>query len=440
MSSPKEKAEALVRRLAGAGHRAVLAGGCVRDLLRGVEPEDWDVATSAGFDEIVRLFPEARPVGAAFGVALVIDGPDAFEVATFRRERGYSDGRHPDAVDPGSLEEDVRRRDFTINAMMLDPATGEVLDLVGGRADLAARLVRCVGDARARLDEDRLRLVRAVRFAARLAFEIEPETLAAVRELGPHVASVSAERLRDELLKMLTPGGACARRALELLRETRLLREILPELVPMAGTHQNVRYHPEGDVWQHTLLVLEKLPAASPALAMGALLHDVGKPVVAGAAGGGFRTHDEVGAEIAETLLRRLRFSNDRIERAVSLVREHMRLKDLPRMRPAKLARFLRRADVADHLALHKADCEASHGDLSIWEFARRKLAELPPERLRPPRLVTGRDLLAMGLAPGPRVGEVLAALEEAQLEGRISTRKEALALARALAGESEKD
>jgi poly(A) polymerase len=427
----EELARSIVAALRAAGHSAYFVGGCVRDLLLSRTAKDFDVATSARPAELLQLFPGADSVGAHFGVVIVHSGAAHVEVATFRSDLEYLDGRRPEAVrfetDP---REDVLRRDFTINALLLDPFSGEILDYVNGRADLEARTLRAIGDPETRFREDHLRLLRAVRFAARLGFEIEPSTAQAIRSLAPLIHKVSVERVRDELARMLTEGGA--KRGFELLDSTGLLHEILPEIEAMKGVEQPPEFHPEGDVWTHTLIMLDGLHQPSLELALGVLLHDVGKP-------GTFRIaerirfdgHVEKGLEIARPLLTRLRFPTHVIEAAEALIANHMKFSDAPRMRESKLKRFIRMPDFEEHMALHRLDCLSSHGHLDHYDFVRRKLKELPPEQLKPPRLVTGRDLIAEGYKPGPLFGAVLDEIEDAQLEGAISTREDGLALAR---------
>ncbi len=432
----RQLAERICAQLKAAGHQAYLVGGCVRDILLGREPADFDVATDATPDRVQELFPESLAVGAQFGVIVVTEGDAQVEVATFRSDIGYSDGRHPDRVEYAtSAKEDVQRRDFTINALLLDPATGEVLDYVGGRKDLEAGIIRAIGDAAARFQEDKLRMVRAVRFAARFRYAIEARTFAAIARLAPEICQVSAERIRDELTKLLTEGAA--RRGFELLDESRLLPELLPEISQMKGVEQPPQFHPEGDVWTHTLLMLEQLPAgASPTLAWGVLLHDVGKPPTFTPPAGPngrirFDEHVEVGTRMAEEIARRLRFSNDDTDQIAALVANHLRFKDVAQMRPATLKRFVRLPKFGEHLELHRLDCLSSHRNLESYEYVRRFLAETPPEQVRPPRLITGDDLLALGFKPGPSFKEILSAVEEAQLNGAIQTHEDALAMVR---------
>lgn len=421
----------LIQRLRSAGHAAFLTGGCVRDLLLGRTPKDFDVATSAQPDELLRLFPGADRVGAHFGVVMVHDAAERVEVATFRSDLEYTDGRRPEGVrfetDP---RQDVLRRDFTINALLLDPLSGEILDFTGGRADLAVRLIRAIGDPERRFGEDHLRLLRAVRFAARLGFEIEPETFAAIGRLAPAIRSVSAERVRDEIARILTEGGA--RRGFELLDATGLLKQILPEVAALKGVRQPPEFHPEGDVWTHTLIMLDGLREPSLTLALGVLLHDIGKPATFRIAERiRFDGHVEKGVEIAHSLLSRLRFPNQTIEAVEALIANHMKFMEVPRMRESTLKRFMRLPDFEEHMALHRLDCLSSHGGLDNYGFVRRRQLEVPPEQLKPVPLLTGRDLIAAGYRPGPMFGTILHEIEDAQLEGRIATAEEALHLAR---------
>ncbi|MCA2967077.1 MAG: CCA tRNA nucleotidyltransferase [Acidobacteriaceae bacterium] len=412
----------IIRVLRAAGHEAWLVGGCVRDLLLGLTPEDYDVATSARPEEIAGLFPAARPVGAHFGVMLVGE----VEVATFRSDGVYADGRRPETVNyETNPSADARRRDFTINGLFLDPFSGEVLDFVGGREDLARRTVRAIGDAAVRFAEDHLRMLRAVRFAARLDFAIDGATLAAI-DPGA-IRRIAVERVFAELNRILGEGGAA--RGMELLDRCGLLAELLPEVKAMQGVEQPADWHPEGDVWVHTLALLRHMGAAGPGLAWGGLLHDVGKPVTQTVTDRiRFNGHDRVGAEMAGRILRRLRAAGELIERVEYLVSCHMRFLELPKMKPATLKRFLRHEGFAELLELHRLDCLASSGRLGTYEYARAQWEGLRPEELRPAPLVTGRDVMALGVAPGPRIGELLRALEEEQLEGNLSTREEALA------------
>jgi poly(A) polymerase len=483
-----EAALGIVERLRAEGHQAYLAGGCVRDLLAGREPHDYDVATSATPDVVLGLFERTFAVGAHFGVVLVADGDEAgdgtTEVATFRSDGAYSDGRHPDAVQyTTSAEEDVKRRDFTINGLLLDPEKlfpqglkpiaceepdvlaeartlqGEaithsaqddssittqhtmrsaVMDFVGGVGDLDAGVVRAIGRAEQRFEEDHLRMLRGVRFAARFGFEVEAGTKAAMRGMAARIDGVSRERVRDELTKMLTEGQA--RRAFELLEETGLLAEVLPEMARMKGVEQPPQFHPEGDVWVHTLGLLEQLEAGcSMTLAWGALLHDVGKPPTFRRAPDRIRFdgHVEVGVAMAAEICRRFRFSNEETRQIVALVENHMRFMDAGRMKASTLKRFFRLERFEEHLALHRMDCVAGSGYLEHWEFVREKWLAMPEETVRPKPLITGRELIAAGYRPGAGFKEMLRAVEDAQLEGTIASADEALRLVRERFGEA---
>jgi poly(A) polymerase len=449
-----DEAMRVVATLRTAGHQAYLAGGCVRDLLLGREPADYDVATSATPDVVLDMFQRTFAVGAKFGVVLVAPEDTGFvtEVATFRSDGAYSDGRRPDAVRYSkSAEEDVQRRDFTINGLLLDPMRdggvlgdrerllAAVLDYVGGVRDLDAGVVRAIGRAEPRFEEDHLRMLRAVRFAARFGFELETGTLNAIRFLAAKVSGVSRERVRDELTKMLTEGQA--RRAFELLDVAGLLKEVLPEIARMKGVEQPAQFHPEGDVWIHTLMLLEQLePGCSETLAWGALLHDVGKPPTFRRATDRIRFdgHVEVGVTMAAEICRRLRFSNEETRQILALVQNHMRFMDTGRMKESTLKRFLRLPQFDEHLALHKMDCVAGSGFLENWEFMREKMRTLPLETVRPQPLITGRELIAAGYQPGPKFKEMLREVEDAQLEGRISTADEAMQLVRERFGEAQ--
>jgi poly(A) polymerase len=408
-------------------------------LVLGREPKDYDIATDARPDQLLAIFPKAQLVGAQFGVVLV----DGVEVATFRSDHSYQDGRHPTEVkfesDP---KQDVLRRDFTINALLLDPyslassnsLSSQVIDHVGGLADLRNHVIRAIGAPEQRFDEDHLRMLRAVRFAARFGFETEPATMAAIQKLHQRIARVSPERIRDELVRILTEGAA--RRGFELLDASGLLGDILPEVAVMKGVQQPPEFHPEGDVWTHTLLMLEGLRAPTPTLALGVLLHDVGKP-------GTFRLadrirfdgHVELGEKIARDILARLRFSNAEAEQVVALIANHMRFKHVPEMRDSTLKRMLRMDRFEEHLELHRLDCISSHGSLDNYEFAKSKFEESPPEVLRPPRLLTGGDLIEAGYRPGPDFARMLEAVEDAQLESKIHSKQEALELVRSTFG-----
>jgi poly(A) polymerase len=428
--NPKRQAAAeIVRRLRTAKFQAYFVGGCVRDLVMGREPADYDVATDATPDQILAIYPESLTVGAAFGVIIVPREAGHVEVATFRNDGRYADGRHPDEVRFAKTpEEDVRRRDFTINGLLLDPAKETVLDFVGGQADIRRRVVRTIGDPLHRFAEDRLRMLRAVRFAARFDFTLDPATLEAIRKFAPEIRAVSAERVRDEILKILTEGRA--RRGFELLDQARLLGEVLPEIKALQGVAQPPEFHPEGDVWVHTLMMLEGLRAPSKTLALGVLLHDVGKPRTFTVRERiRFDNHVEVGAKMAEEICARLRMPTRETTRVAELVRHHLRFKDFPRMKRSTRLRFLRLDGFDEHLELHRLDCLSSHRNLEIYEMARKLLAETPAEEIKPAPLVNGDDLIAQGYTPGPGFKDILHAVEDAQLEGRIKTREDALRL-----------
>ncbi len=427
VSEAGKLSQAIAAELRRRAFQAYLVGGCVRDLLLGVEPKDYDIATDATPAELARIFPGSRMVGAQFGVVLIGSGEASVEVATFRSDHTYRDGRRPEGVTfETEAAADVRRRDFTINALLLDPESGDVIDLVGGQADLRDKLVRTVGEPAARFQEDRLRMLRAVRFAARLGFRLEARTEQAIRDSASLIQSVSAERVRDELVRILTEGSA--RRGVELMDSTGLLVWILPEVAALKGVEQPPQFHPEGDVWIHTLLMLEKLQSPTPTLAMGALLHDVGKPPTFSVAERiRFDRHAGVGAEMAENILRRLRFSNRQVEQVRALVNHHLRFKDVREMRESTLRRFLRVDRFEEHLELHRLDCAASHGQMDTYAYVQAKLNRLSKEALRPPRLLTGHDLIAAGYEPGPAFATMLEAVETAQLESRVATREQAL-------------
>jgi poly(A) polymerase len=435
MDAKQVAARAIVDRLRAAGFQALWAGGCVRDLLMSRDPKDYDVATDATPSEVDELFPKGLRIGAQFGVIAVPGDGFITEVATFRSDGVYADGRRPVEVRFAQTpEEDVQRRDFTINGLLYDPVAERVLDFVGGQADIRAHRLRTIGDPRARFGEDRLRMLRAVRFAARFGFTIEPATFEAIQELAPAIRQVSAERIREEILKILTEGGA--RRGFELLDQTSLLAEVLPEVKKFQGVAQPPEFHPEGDVWTHTLMMLERLGSGpvfvTVTLALGVLLHDVGKPsTFAVRERIRFDGHVEVGVKIAEDICKRLRLSSHEKERVLDLIAQHMRFKDFLSMRRATQLRFLALEGFEEHLELHRLDCLASHGDLTIYEAARRMREEIPPEVIQPKPLVTGHDLIALGYKPGPAFKQMLDAVRDAQLEGRIASTDEGVAMVR---------
>jgi len=416
----------IVARLRAAGHQAYWVGGCVRDRLLGRQPKDYDIATSARPDQVLALYPDALRVGAHFGVLLV----EGVEVATFRSDQAYTDGRRPDAVTfETSPAADAARRDFTINGLFLDPLSGEVLDFVGGQADLAGGIIRAIGDPAQRFAEDHLRLLRAVRFAARFGFVLDAATQQAMLQSAPSLHKVAAERVREELTRILTEGGAAA--GFALLRDTGLLVHVLPEVAAMEGVEQPPEFHPEGDVWTHTLLMIGGLSQPSMTLAWGTLLHDVGKPpTFVRAERIRFDGHASVGARMARDILNRLRASAEELDQVVSLVAHHMDWMHVQQMRPSTLRRFLRLPGFDEHLELHRLDCESSHRRLENYHFVREQREKLTEADLRPTPLLTGHDLIAAGLQPGPAFSRILNEIETAQLDGQIHTRDEALCLA----------
>jgi tRNA nucleotidyltransferase/poly(A) polymerase len=425
----EETAHGIVRRLRAAGHVAYYAGGSVRDLLRGQVPKDIDVATDARPEAVQKLFPRTYAVGAHFGVIVVLENGFQFEVATFRSDGAYLDGRRPVEVHFASAEEDAARRDFTINGMFFDPEAGEVIDFVNGRADLEARLMRAIGDPVQRFTEDRLRILRAVRFATVLGFEIDPSTWDAVVAQASSINEISAERIREELVRIfMSPQRV---RGWDLLDASGLMGAILPEVEAMKGCEQPPQFHPEGDVFKHTRIMLELLAEeASLPLIFSVLFHDIGKPPTSSVDESGrirFNGHDRLGAEMTERVMQRLRFSRAEIDATVEAVRQHMVFKDVPNMRVAKLKRFMARPTFTDELELHRVDCESSHGMMDNYEFLRRKQEEFANEPIIPPPLVRGDDLIALGLKPGPQFGEILEAVETRQLEGALTNREEAV-------------
>ena len=426
--SSRDKAIAIVKRLRENGYESYLAGGCVRDMLLNKPPQDYDITTSARPDAITEIFPQTVPVGAQFGVMLIVVDGEPFEVATFRHDGPYLDGRHPSEVRYGSLKEDILRRDFTINGMVYDPIEGRVIDLVDGEKDLERRCLRAIGEARERFEEDRLRMVRAVRLAASLDFTIEEKTLAAIGALAPTVGQISWERIGEEITRILTEGGA--RKGFELLDATGLLSQIMPEVAAMKGVEQSPDYHPEGDVFTHTMLLLSHLQAPAETLAYGCLLHDVGKPVCIQRTGERltFYGHTEKGAEMAEEILKRLKRSRATWERVGYLVRNHLRHTQAPNMRLSTLKRFLGDEGIDELLELTRIDALSSDGDLQYYRFCKQKLEEFKEEEIHPAPLVRGRDLIDLGFSPGPAFSEILKQVEEAQLGGELSSREQALA------------
>jgi poly(A) polymerase len=429
MDAKGQAAVEILKRLRAEGFQAFLVGGCVRDLVMGLTPKDYDISTDATPQQVVGLFPESLTVGAQFGVVMVPRDEGNVEVATFRSDGRYTDGRHPHEVRYAKTpQQDVLRRDFTINGLLYDPLDERVLDYVGGQADIRARRLRTIGEPSERFSEDRLRMLRAVRFAARLKFVLDAAAKEAIRRQAAEIRQVSAERVREEILKILTEGQS--RPGFELLDATGLLQEVLPEIKRMQGVPQPAEFHPEGDVWVHTMMMLEGLRSPTPTLALGVLLHDVGKPPTFSIRERiRFDNHVEVGAKMAEEILSRLRFPSHETEQVVELVRHHLRFKDFPRMRRSTQLRFLRMEIFEEHLELHRLDCLASHGDLSNYEMAKRMLEETPAEEIRPDPLLRGDDLIRQGYTPGPIFKEILQAVEDAQLEGKIHSHHEAVSL-----------
>jgi poly(A) polymerase len=428
--SLRDTATKIVRRLHTAGHSAYWVGGCVRDFLLGREPQDYDIATSAVPEQIEALFPRTIPVGRKFGVIIVLEDGHEFQVATFRAEADYQDGRHPQQVTFANAQADASRRDFTVNGLFYDPIAGKLHDWVGGEADLRAKLLRTIGSPEERFAEDQLRLLRAVRFAAQLDFQIEAQTFAALKKNAPKIVTISAERIREELIKLFRPPHAA--RGLDLLRDSGLLEQILPEISAMITCDQSPDYHPEGTVYNHVRMMLEHLPTDAPEeLPWAALLHDVAKPVTASrdAQTGSihFYGHEKIGAEMAESLLQRLKFPRKETEEISAAVLYHMQFKDVKQMRKSTLRRMLLRETFPLELELHKLDCLGSHRRLDHYEFMLEQARELEKQpHIRPP-LVTGDDLMALGVKPGPRMGELLAEVREKQLQDELKTKDEAL-------------
>ena len=422
-------ARKICTRLREHGHIAYFAGGCVRDMVRGLAPKDFDIATDAPPEMVQKIFPRTYAVGALFGVIVVVENEMNFEVATFRSDDAYIDGRRPIAVHFSTPEEDAKRRDFTINGMFFDPAKDEVIDFVGGRADLGKKLVRAIGDPAQRFAEDRLRMLRAVRFATVLDFQIDEQTWKALVANAKRITEISAERVRDELVKIFLSSNRL--RGWDLLDQSGLLGVVLPEIEPMKDCQQPEQFHPEGDVFQHTRLMLQLLPeTVSVPLVFSVILHDVGKPVTATIDPTGrirFNEHDRIGAEMTEKIMERLRFSRAEIDATVEMVRQHMVFKDVPKMRVAKLKRFMARPTFEEELELHRVDCAGSHRLMDNYEFLLRKREEFANEPIIPPPLVNGNDLMSLGLKPGPKFGEILEAVETRQLEGALKSRDEAL-------------
>jgi poly(A) polymerase len=422
----RKAAQRIVEKLRAKGHEAFFAGGWVRDSLLRRKPVDVDIATSALPDEVLRIFPNSTPIGAQFGVVQVRMYGRAYEVATFRSEGPYHDGRHPSQVSFVGPRQDAQRRDFTVNGLFYDPLAARVIDYIHGRGDLQRRIIRTIGKPNERFAEDKLRMLRAVRFACSLNFEIAPETWQAIRDSASEIRLVSWERIRDELLKILT--GRDPVRGLDLLHESGLLLQILPEVESMRGVDQPPEYHPEGDVFVHTRMMLGMLRNPSAVLALGVLLHDVGKPpTFAVKERIRFDGHVEIGARMAEEVCKRLRISNDQTQQVVDLVLNHLRFMHVKEMRESTLRRFLSKVNFADHLELHRLDCLSSHGDLESYRFCEAKLESMRMEPPQQPPLITGHDLIAMGYQPGPVFKKILGAVEDLQLERAVASREDAL-------------
>ncbi len=427
----RRAADQVVQRIRQAGHQVLFAGGCVRDMQRGFEPKDYDIATDATPTEVLRIFPQGNTVGEHFGVVLVKQGEFSFEIATFRSEGQYRDGRHPGSITFTTAEEDARRRDFTINGMFYDPVTDEIIDHVGGMADLEAGIIRAIGDPVERFAEDYLRMLRAVRFSTVLDFDIEPHTWAALQARAPHVTAISPERIRDELDRVwVSPRRV---KGFDLLVDSHLMQAILPEIMVLQGCEQPPQFHPEGDVFVHTRIMLELLPPdAGLPVVLSVLFHDIGKPETyhydAAADRIRFNGHDKLGAEMTVAIMKRLRYPNHLIDAVETGVANHMVFKDVQKMRTAKLKRFMARETFTDEMELHRVDCASSHGMLDNYEFLHEKAAEFAAEPLIPPRLVNGRDLMQRGWKPGPGLGAILTEIQDLQLEGKLTTREQALA------------
>ncbi len=420
-------ASEIVQRLQKSGFTAFFAGGCVRDFLMSVPPQDFDIATTATPDQVEKLFTKTVPVGKQFGVMLVVEGEHTYEVATFRKDGGYVDGRHPTGVSFTVPEEDAKRRDFTVNGLFYDPSNGKVLDYVGGEGDIQSKMIRAIGDPALRFEEDKLRILRAIRFASTLGFEIEAGTWNTVKQMAGKINVVSPERIRDEIIKMFTRPGAA--RGFRLLADSGLMKEILPEVEALRGVAQPPEFHPEGDVFDHTAALLERLDHPPLELALAALFHDIGKPATYALRNGKitFYEHAPVGAKMVQSIMRRLRFSNEEIDRVSECVGQHMAFADVQRMRAGKLKRFVSRPTFQVELELHKIDCEASHGMVENYAFLKNKLKEYEAEDLKPEPLLNGHDLQALGMVPGPAMKPLLEELYDLQLEGTLKTKSEAL-------------
>lgn len=421
-----EGALTIIRRLCDNGHEAYFAGGAVRDFLLKKDIHEVDIATSASPDEVENLFSKTVSVGKAFGVIVVVETSINYEVTTFRKESEYQDGRHPSSVEFTDAKRDVQRRDFTVNALFLNPQNEQIIDYVQGQEDLKRRLIRTVGSPDHRFSEDKLRLLRALRLACQLGFEIEEETYRQIKQFSPELTQVSWERIRDELLKILT--GPDPSRGLNLLFDSGVLEQILPEVAAMDGVEQPPEFHPEGDVFMHTCLMFNLSRKLTDTLALGILLHDVGKPPTFTIKERiRFDGHVEQGAQMAFDICRRLRLSNDVTDQVVDLVKHHLRFIHVQEMRESTLKKFLRKKNFADHLELHRLDCLGSHGNLTNYNFCLERQKKLTQEQIRPKPLVTGQHLIDLGLTPGPIFSEILGVLEDLQLEGHLTSKEESL-------------
>ena len=417
-------------RLIDAGHTAYFAGGCVRDTLLSIEPKDYDIATSATPAEVQDLFPKSNAIGAHFGVILVKANGFPFEIATFRHDGSYKDGRHPESVTFTTPEDDASRRDFTVNGLFQNPQNGEIIDFVDGQQDLRAQSLKAIGNPTERFQEDALRLMRAIRFASTLGFQIEPATWSAICENSDLLAKISAERIRDEFTSILTSKHRA--RGFDLLTESGLMKHIVPEVYELIGCEQPPQWHPEGDVYTHTRIMFDMLadePSAELALAV--LLHDIGKPATYSYDQADdrirFNGHDRVGTEMADTILHRLKYSNHTIDEVCAMVANHMNFMNIQMMRTAKVKRFMARPTYGDEMELHRVDCASSNGFTDNYEFLRAKEQQFAAEPLIPPQLITGKDLIELGLSPGPQFTEILNTIQTEQLEGRLTNKEEAI-------------
>ena len=430
MDSNKAAAVEIIGKLQEEGHIAYLAGGCVRDMLRGEIPKDYDIATSALPEQITTIFSKTREVGVHFGVVIVIKENQAFDVATFRNDGSYKDGRHPEEVTFSTPEEDTARRDFTINGIFFDPISQKYIDFVNGRSDIEKKVVRAIGDPDLRFQEDHLRLLRAVRFAARFNYEIEEKTWKSIKLNASEISKISKERVRDELTKILLNENRVL--GFDLLVDSGLMEHIIPEILQLKGCEQPPQFHPEGDVFVHTRLMLSLLKDnPSIELVLGVLLHDIGKPATysfdEAADRIRFNGHDKLGAEMSNQILRDLKFSNSIIEDVVQMVANHMTFKDVQKMRQSKLKRFISRSTFSDEKELHRVDCLGSWGGLDNYDFLNEKMIEFANEPIIPAPLLTGNDLIEFGWAPGPNLGETLNSVQDLQLEGTLNSKEEAL-------------